>query len=559
MAREDLQWLVINDFSAGIQNKVMNATGTVPGAAGTSTPARLGTAVEDDTYRCIALPTGGLGPLPGRTFAHYRPSLVPPANAAFGHVRIVGFHLTGPVLDVGEAGETTAVIYQAYEWVDTTTDTRHFRVIRFGMWDDPPIETIIYTWNGTPPSQGPVYRGCWFTDYRANPGDPTIAGTPIISFAWFEGAGGGKEVWVAYPDPANPGVDATVDIATQLSVDGLAGHQGRLVALEGRVDIHGGGGSAQWGSNERAWFTKVNSLTLHSDQAAIFGYERQCGYGSIGSVSTDEFLMVKHRGGGLTVNGDLENPTVVWLPGLVSTSGIMVEGVYSPIGWVYGVQDGGVYVWAGGDAAEKISAVLEDGFWIHPGWMANINQYRGQMMVWDDWIVTPRNWLYDTQGQGWWRLDNPDEVDCYLWQRDVVWNYLWGAPYAYSTATDPIFYKWRKRTPAHSYSWKSQPLPQSMFRTIQAREVVLVAQGVGTVVITLHDENGATRVETFTIDSHTTPRALRATTSHRHLNHVQVQIQATGDAAEPTSPAPLVYEVRIGWREASRLANEPQA
>ena len=54
------QWITIADFSPGIQQKVMT-----PGIVQPS-PGGQGAASILNTYRCISLPGGGLGPLPKR-------------------------------------------------------------------------------------------------------------------------------------------------------------------------------------------------------------------------------------------------------------------------------------------------------------------------------------------------------------------------------------------------------------------------------------------------------------------------------------------------------------
>lgn len=565
MPNPKLEYVVINDFTGGIQNKVLN-TGVF------SVPTqRLGTAVEEDTYGCVCLPTGGLGPLPERTYnivagpeeGDYPiyPNLDVPA------VFISGAHLTGPILTSDANGITQAALYVATEYYEEVGAEVHRRwnVQQVGLWMDPPTYVFIDIFEGDTDTGGAV-RGTWFTDYRSQTSEEneSVAGFPTIVYSWYpEGGGTGDDVWHQWPNPTTPDTNTVYDINAAewpgqpllwLSNDKTVGHQGRFVGFEQTFYLHGSP-TATWSSDEQIYFSRVNLQALHSKEAAAFGYEKMTGFGVAVSTSTDELFCVKHRGGAITVNGDLENPAIVWLPGVTSTGGYSTQAVYTPIGAVYGVKGGGVYAWAGGDNSVKISVGLEDDFWLAPG-SEQFNGYRGQFAYWDDWIITPNNWLYDYQTESWWRLEDPDLFTWMYAQRDIVNNYLWCLPAAVDAEGDVVITAFDKTTPRTSFSFKSQPFAFTENRGWDVRELVLVAQGSGTVEVQLIDGNEVVSEFTFTISELLQPAYLRATGIQKLHQGLQIKFVSTGATAE--TPAPIIYELRIGHRPHAHLENEGQ-
>ena len=60
--------------------------------------------------------------------------------------------------------------------------------------------------------------------------------------------------------------------------------------------------------------------------------------GTLGVVTIDQLLVVKHFGGGALVAGDLDSPTITRLPYIESTGGLVCKGAHTPAGFVYGSQ-----------------------------------------------------------------------------------------------------------------------------------------------------------------------------------------------------------------------------
>lgn len=163
--------------------------------------------------------------------------------------------------------------------------------------------------------------------------------------------------------------------------------------------------------------------------------------GTLGVVTIDQLLVVKHRDGGALVSGDLDNPTIQRFPYIESTGGVICKGVHCSIGFVYGSRNG-IFVWNGGASTEKLSPQLDGFFWNHTDG-SDAETYagsRGRMTDWNEFVLVPNNYLYDIERQSWWRfamqtLEPVAAVD---------------APYnCYDVDESDILYAWpyRHRTP----------------------------------------------------------------------------------------------------------------
>lgn len=128
-------------------------------------------------------------------------------------------------------------------------------------------------------------------------------------------------------------------------------------------------------------------------------------FGTIGVVTIDQLFVVKHYGGGALIAGDLPSPTITRLPYIESTGGLICKGTHTPVGFVYG-SDNGIFTWQGGDASQKLSPQLDGFFWDHTNASA-LEQYagaRGRMAYWNALVFVPNNYVYDVETQAWWQL-----------------------------------------------------------------------------------------------------------------------------------------------------------
>lgn len=155
--------------------------------------------------------------------------------------------------------------------------------------------------------------------------------------------------------------------------------------------------NAAFESFPQATYEVYNKLLVAEDRISEFG--------TIGVVTIDQLFLVKHYGGGALVSGDLDEPTVTRLPYIESTGGLICKGTHTPIGFVYG-SDNGIFTWQGGDASQKLSPQLDGFFWDHTNASA-LEQYagaRGRMAYWNSLVFVPNNYVYDVETQAWWQL-----------------------------------------------------------------------------------------------------------------------------------------------------------
>ncbi len=295
--------------------------------------------------------------------------------------------------------------------------------------------------------------------------------------------------------------------------------------------------------------------------------------GVLGVVTADELLVVKARGGGALVRGDLDNPTVRRMPHIQSTGGITSKGAQTPLGYVYGARTG-VFVFDGGDVTKKLSRQI-DGFFWNPYEEEDISlegSY-GRFAYWNDMVFVPNNFVYDVESDSWWKLDDRFVIDLdpltyQAWPHYNIYlnnntGRLFCFPYKCTeTTADNTGRVWHVLDDtflATQYSWQSHPLVETRGRRQSFRDVRLVvtARAAAEIVVTLtgYDEEGdtvATRTVSFTVDPSNAdlPQIMRKDIATNFAaEYVQVRLQATsGTLADPdfADPAPKIHSVRLG-------------
>lgn len=542
----DLQYITIDDFRPGIQHRTFGV--------GDSTKSPPGAADPAATFRCRALPWGGLGPLPKLVQTRTRDL---PAAPDDGIVRISGLHVTGPIQTADNTSADTGVdnveLHLAFEWIDGTDHKWQWR--RYHIYDSVEAEEAIKTFTVTHPGTfGLIYRPTSFVDARLHATDATAFGDLFVSAGWHpDDMDATENVWLLFPDPAAPTVTGTDSILTVNEVTHLVQHQGRIVSIDNHVFRHGGSG--YWVVNDQLIYTQVNLPTVEEDPpgtivgAAVFTQGPVSGYGAAASASAQELLLVKHRGGATTISGDIDDPTVFSLPGVVSTRGAVTYGVWTPMGFVYGVKNGGVYAWGGGDTSEKLSPQLEDNFWqMRP---ADWADFDGKFDIAGELLLCPNNWIMDTTDKSWWRIEDPDTYQIFQWAASPQSAHFFGSPVSF-IEDGAIYYRFDGEQLVSDYVWQSQYIAATIDRVVDIREIRLRAlspNGASEVTVTLSDEEGHTQEEQFTVESTTIPKLLRVPTSFKGTG-IKVKLEALthGDVA------PVIHELHLGYQQAQREA-----
>lgn len=557
MPNDTLKKIAISDFSPGIMQK-LNRLG------GDTAMFPLGAADKTNTYRCIALPGGGLGPLPQRTVSYSRSPATPEAGAFAsvfnGHVTISGAHMAGPIFAAGGAGFTRQELHIAYEWgfnVSGTQYTRKYTWERHRLWEATPgIDTIVgyasTAEGGT--ITAPQMRPTWFHTYRADASSQLAIGAPLVVGGWYAGGGGlAQRFWSTYPNPTTLTSDTPGPIRAASNPEGIFGHQGRSVELDQTTWSHGSVGT--WSFNEQVFYTKVNLASLDNNSlAAVYGQEDAEGFGAFASVNASELMLVRIGYGGYIIRGDLNNPTVIFVPGIPGTGNSRHTAAITPVGLVYGSRNGGVWAWAGGDTADLLSPQLDNDFWLPGGQPNDFVDYAGKFAFWKEYILTPHNWLYDWRNKSWWRIEDSGVIDIVHWCQNTDSHVIYGAPGSVNNTQTVSLAGWDAGVPATSWSWESQALPLGDYRTAQPREVVIIAQGVGTVKFTLSgwDSQGnlVSENHTATWASASIPEAFRFPVNLNQLTHMRIRLEATATAAA----TPIVWEANIMYRPDTHLA-----
>lgn len=370
---------------------------------------------------------------------------------------------------------------------------------------------------------------------RANDAHSDVAGIPIVGAFFFGMADPNNYKVRAFPDQgtvATDGVDIFVFETLQVGPYAMFAHQDRfcifaLGAPVGQtnalaVDFGTSGGTEQ---SEWIHYTNTNSVTGGSlDNNAIFVNENPFGYGTWKSVNAGELFLVKKRGGGLSVRGDFDRPTVVRLPGIESTGLAVNIGCTLPDGtFLYG-SERGVYAWSGGDTVKLLSPQIEGWFWkatspdsptaglsvveqlCNPLFYRSFGDDHAQCMgSWamcgDRLVYGPNNFCYDSMGGGWFIHTNPADGIIYGYHDTSVKNRVIAAPY-YVDATQTEVLAWfDPNTGQNHYKWTGQPLKRTRGRVIQIKYVDVVVQGHGTIIYTLTGIEGQTATKTITIST----------------------------------------------------------
>jgi hypothetical protein len=188
----------------------------------------------------------------------------------------------------------------------------------------------------------------------------------------------------------------------------LVGHQDRVVAF-GLYESNFGDSSTAVFADTIGYTGPLNVTRTDSPGGAgalAYLAENPTLVGAAASLTADELFIVKHYGGAVLIRGSLDVPTIHRLPMVESTYGITCHPVVTPIGVVYGTRNG-IFVYAGGDNAQRLSTQLDGFFWDHRLDPDNERYYgnRGRFGYWNGFVCVPNNYLFDTRTGAWWRLE----------------------------------------------------------------------------------------------------------------------------------------------------------
>jgi hypothetical protein len=552
--REPDGWIELSNFSPGIITRF----GYQPLNASTGYGQAPDGAAAINTFRCIALPGGGLGPLPGTDWTYARPSISSDVTAWRTQFCVQGpIGLATSIFDPRSTSATHPVDFiLAFEGVGSTgPNTRRIRYTRDRVWQDGATVTHVDTLvtvdsSANAPFQlnyNPTFlipHATTFTLPTLGPGTLfgrvplTDSGSPLIANSYL------------WPDPTSAATAQTASPFNITTTGRCLSHQGRWVIFQRGQTYDGPASAYRWVNGDLFTMTQPGNLTLESSTASVVTQDTFTGLGVVASINASDMLLISHTGGATLVQGDLANPTVRRMPGAIPTGGTSCIGVQTPVGYVYGVNRGPICAWQG-ETSKVLSAQLAEDSWVVGG--HNILEYQGRFALWENWILCPNNWLYDIDTSSWWRIEDPSVSAFYEWMVSPLNGYVYGNVPTWTDGGSQMsgnIKGYNRTTGASSWQWTSQLIARTRNRTLDLREIELAARGAGSVTVNVFSRDQQSNTGfTFPLSGvNWDTQYFRASVPQSTLVvDAVVQIVATGSGG--TSTAPTVYAVKIGYNE----------
>lgn len=569
----DPGWKAIDNFTPGIRTTI-------------SPNHPPGTAQENGTFRCYADASGALVPLPRLNLRHLPPTPpVPDPSLSSEQYRIIGLHVNNPMFWPSEASpgvdQNNTEIFMGVEYWDAPSgaSTVHFVLYRYKRHykNNPVWENVWSESNQIDYSPNIRPKHFHFQTTRSNNGAPTEAGPAVTCWAvnghtaMFPDDTATTTNSTRYlpGDTTNDPINLT-SIGAFVSVDSLVGHQGRIVFFP--LTLIASGDETIFTTNEAFYYSEVNDArTLDASLSGnhfkiVAGYENPNGYGVWASLTANELLLIKTRGGALMIRGDLDDPSQVsTLPYVRSTGLSNNVGTRSPLGYLYPVDGSGVWLWKGGDQSQHITRnTMSPDFWRPPATVPATIAYASgeertdagwgygwtQCADWNEWVLWPNNWLLDTDadspdnpGGSWWRIDSTDDTEggyvIHQWAVNWRGTEAYGTPSGYRDGSEWALYEFSIQQPSSAFRWRSQPLRESYAAQTKIEAVGIVATGRGRVNVTVRSSQDLVgKAFDFVIDDLEHPTLLQLPCGVEGT-HITFDIDSRADIEG--EPAPSVH------------------
>jgi hypothetical protein len=539
--QKGLTWIDIDDFSPGIYSNSSIASAAPPNTNPGPFQAPSGSADAGETWQCIALPGGGLGPLFAMvdSYALSTLGITDPPSAGY----IAGWCLTGVSLD--------DEIVMCIEYQASGNNNVH---IWEAIFAGGPAAHELYTNAFATPPGGGVGGSPYPFATRVAPSNPTTTIGEIVIAIPIADSGD----ILLYPNPASPSAMGIYDFLSTIATI-IFGHQNRICCLEA-VTLVWPISAVQQGNTDAINYTDPpNSETFPgTSPSTIFVAEEPYGYGAVGSINAGELFMVKVRGGGVVVQGDINNPTVTYLPGVRPTGPIFGHAASNETGLFYCAMDQGAHLWAGGSVSQKISNQLDDNFFT-PTNVIPSRYFDYFCKRFDRYMLFSNNYLYDPQTNSWWRFFNPASDSLFAYDVGFDVNQFYASVNEVASDAVTCFYKFDKTVPASDYKWQSLPIRVSESRLVDFRQVVIRASnpygGTGNATIQVYgvDEDGnVTDFDPITVDLATMTRPQMFRVNGDVMSEdLTVGVVVT---APSTQPAPVIHSISLGFRTREQAA-----
>lgn len=486
-----------------------------------------GQATRQNTFGCYALSTGALVPafrsVYTRAGDHFEASN---PSASLGYF-CAGIYMVGPVLPTAATiSSVPAELWIATEWA-LTTPTKKRRLQRVLLDENPVVTEDIITQSDASATDATIMWQAFFCQNRSNQSNPTQVGIPVVIIGWGSSIVAFANIW-EFPNDTTPTLN-TPKVIANISGQPIS-HQGRVVWHEPTSYHHGVDTDYATGENLR--WTDTNDVSGISAYQAFYP-ESADGYSVKASMTANQLLLIKETGA-IVVYGDLDNPTVNNLPAVPGNAELFsCNGARTPLGFLYPAR--GVWSWSTGDSAENIAPNMDPDFYKPPAvggiegaWWYPIN----------NWVFLSNNFFFDTLTRGLWQIEDPTTVR-YAYVTGAR-HLVYMAKNFYTNASDALITGYDLNLSRRSYSWQSQPIWESIGRTIKITEFELIAKGQGTVAITLTGRSGATTTVSVTLVNAGYPERFRENIA---IQGEYVQVKIVANSGSDSVEGATIYEL----------------
>jgi hypothetical protein len=309
----------------------------------------------------------------------------------------------------------------------------------------------------------------------------------------------------------------------------------------------------------------MNTYEPSPTDTALLVPENPFGYGTVGSISAGELFLVKKRGGGVLVIGDIDAPSsVTYLPGVQPVGNFFGKGESCQLGFVYCSQGFGAWVWNGSNVSQKISNQLEDNFY---DCTTDINMpstnYGFFVKRWGDWLLFSNNYVFSMVTNSWWKLNVP--VTMYHYTDAMDQHQLYCLPLSIGPSQENFLYTLDTRVGCPEFEWTSTELFSHVSKTnervVDIREVMIKASCPntgGTVTMDIQS-NGATIATSTSTDAiGEEPTLIRFNFGVLGLNNFKILLvsQSSEVGIGSSLPAPTIWSIDIAYRTRAKVASD---
>jgi hypothetical protein len=288
-------------------------------------------------------------------------------------------------------------------------------------------------------------------------------------------------------------------------------------------------------------------------------------FGTWGSISSGELVLIYSEGGAVLFYGDLGAFQSTKLPGVMGTLGCVGRAAPSPAGLIYVTANEGAYIWNGDNNSQKISDVA-----VPENDLIRFQQGNGfdaspliqtSLASSGPWVFFPSNWLFDTLTNSWWLTEDPTVINFQVFCAGDPGTYLIVASpgIAYAAAGELAIvntYAFNKGNPVSSYFWLSNPIPVTTGALVSIEVIEIVASNTTstpcTITVTpqvpagqlpLSQQNPNQPIP-FTI-----PPATVGYRAYQRLGYTDynVELGVTATNSNVNNAAPILHSITIGY------------